>query len=89
MLGPKAESQCRACPGDVKRGLRALALPRSIRDTSPPWRLYLFVVMYGFGHGGLRPESAAATADLFPGRHLGTILGVVEAGYDFGGAFRA
>jgi MFS family permease len=61
----------------------------SIQDTSQPWRLYLFVLMYGLGYGALGPVYAAATADLFPGRHLGTILGVLEAGYGLGGAFGA
>jgi MFS family permease len=61
----------------------------SIQDTSQPWRLYLFVVMYGLGYGALGPVYAAATADLFPGKQLGTILGVLEAGYGLGGAFGA
>jgi MFS family permease len=61
----------------------------SIHDTSQPWRLYLFVIMYGLGYGALGPVYAAATADLFPGRHLGTILGVLEAGYGMGGALGA
>lgn len=61
----------------------------SIQDTSQPWRLYLFVLMYGLGYGALGPVYAAATADLFPGRQLGTILGVLEAGYGMGGAFGA
>lgn len=59
----------------------------SIEDTSQPWRVYCFVVLYGFGYGALGSIYAAATADLFPGRHLGTILGVLEAGYGLGGAF--
>ena len=66
-----------------------IMLLMSIQDTSQPWRLYLFVLMYGLGYGALGPVYAAATADLFPGRHLGTILGVLEAGYGLGGAFGA
>jgi MFS family permease len=45
--------------------------------------------MYGLGYGALGPVYAAATADLFPGKQLGTILGVLEAGYGLGGAFGA
>jgi MFS family permease len=63
-----------------------VALLMSIQDTSQPWRLYLFVLLSGLGYGALGPVYAAATADLFPGRHLGTILGVLEAGYGIGGA---
>lgn len=59
----------------------------SIADTTQPWRVYCFVVLYGLGYGALGSIYAAATADLFPGRHLGTILGVLEAGYGLGGAF--
>jgi MFS family permease len=66
-----------------------VGLLMSIQDTSQSWRLYLFVLMYGLGYGALGPVYAAATADLFPGKQLGTILGVLEAGYGLGGAFGA
>lgn len=61
----------------------------SILDTSRPWRLDLFVLLYGLGYGALGPVDAAATADLFPGKHLGTILEGLEAGYGLGRAFGA
>ncbi|MGE3536560.1 MAG: MFS transporter [Candidatus Tectimicrobiota bacterium] len=64
-----------------------VALLASIQDTGQPWRVYGFVVLYGLGYGALGPIYAAATADRFPGRSLGTILGVLEAGYGLGGAF--
>jgi MFS family permease len=66
-----------------------IMLLMSIQDTSQPWRLYLFVLTYGLGYGALGPVYAAAAADLFPGKHLGTILGVLEAGYGLGGALGA
>jgi MFS family permease len=66
-----------------------ITLLTSMQDTSHAWRLYLFVLMYGLGYGALGPVYASATADLFPGRHLGAILGVLEAGYGLGGAFGA
>lgn len=69
--------------------LIGIALLMSIEDTSQPWRLYLFVIMYGLGYGALGPVYAAATADLFPGKQLGTIFGVLEAGYGMGGAIGA
>jgi MFS family permease len=58
----------------------------SIQDTSQPWRLYGFALLYGLGHGPLGPIYAAATADLYPGRSLGAIFGVLEAAYGIGGA---
>jgi hypothetical protein len=45
--------------------------------------------MYGHGYGALGPVYAAAAAYLFPGRRLGTILEVLEAGYGLHGTFGA
>jgi MFS family permease len=61
----------------------------SIHDTTRPLWLYGFAVLYGIGHGALGPIYGAATADLFPGKYLGTILGVLEAAYGMGGALGA
>ncbi len=58
----------------------------SIQDTAQPWRLYAFALLFGIGQGSLGPIYASATADLFPGRSLGTILGCLEAAYGLGGA---
>ena len=49
------------------------------------WLLYGFVLMFGLGHGVHGSVQAAATADLFPARHLGTILGLLELGWGVGG----
>jgi MFS family permease len=66
-----------------------IMLLMSLQDTSQSWRLYLFVLMYGLGYGALGPVYAASTADIFPGKHLGAILGVLEGGYGLGGALGA
>ncbi len=66
--------------------LLGIVLLSSIQNTEHPWRVYGFVMLYGLGYGALGPVYAAATADLFPGRHLGKILGVLEVGYGVGGA---
>jgi MFS family permease len=58
----------------------------SLQDTSQPWRLYLFVLMYGLGYGALGPVCTAAAAALLPDRRLGTALGVPKAWYGLGGA---
>jgi MFS family permease len=63
-----------------------IILLMTIQDTTHAWRLYGFVLLYGIGHGALGPVYAAATADIFPGRYLGTILGFLEAAYGLGGA---
>jgi MFS family permease len=61
-------------------------LLRSLQDTSQPWRLYLFVLMYGLGYGALGPVCTAAAAALLPDRRLGMALGVPKAWYGLGGA---
>lgn len=63
-----------------------IVLLASIHNTEQSWRLYGFALLYGIGHGALGPIYNASTADLFPGRSLGTILGVLEAAYGIGGA---
>ncbi|HXG68628.1 MAG TPA: MFS transporter [Blastocatellia bacterium] len=51
-----------------------------------PAIIYAFAVFYGMGYGMALPALMAATADLFQGKHFGSILGVmILAGY-VGGA---
>jgi MFS family permease len=57
-----------------------------IRDTTAPWMLYIFVVLYGLGHGATGPVYAMATADLFPGDSLGRIFGTLSIAFGIGGA---
>ncbi len=89
LLGSLSDRVGRAMAYTVGSSLAWLGvvLLASVQDTSQPWRVYCFVVLYGLGYGALGPVYAAATADRFPGRSLGTILGVLEAGYGLGGAF--
>ena len=49
------------------------------------WWLYGYAIGFGLGYGVHGSVQAAATADLFPARHLGTILGVLELGWGVGG----
>jgi MFS family permease len=56
------------------------------RDTTSPWTLYAFVVLYGLGHGSIGPIYAAAVTDLFPGGSLGRILGTLSIAFGLGGA---
>ncbi len=60
-----------------------------IRDTSSPWMLYLFAVFFGVFQGIDRPIVMVAKADVFPGKHLGAIMGVNNLGYGLGAAFGA
>ncbi|RMF85958.1 MAG: MFS transporter [Nitrospinota bacterium] len=60
-----------------------------VQDTSAPWMLYAFVLLYGLGYGSMGPIYAATLADLFPGNSLGRILGILEIGFGLGGAVGA
>jgi MFS family permease len=57
-----------------------------VRDTASPWMVYTFAILFGLGTGSTGPIGAAVTADLFPGKSLGRILGISNVGYGLGGA---
>ena len=46
-----------------------------------------FVLLYGVGYGMAFPALMASVADLFQGKHFGSILGVLLLGGYFGAAF--
>jgi len=62
-------------------GLGCLFLARATPDLS---LLAGFTVLFGFGYMGLSPVYAATVADLFPGRHMGKILAVLDIGFGIG-----
>jgi MFS family permease len=53
----------------------------------PPalWMFYASILALGVGYGVHGAVEASATADLFHGPHLGTILGALELGWGIGG----
>ncbi len=57
-----------------------------ITGPSQSWLLWLFACFFGLTWGARGPAITAKTADLFPGRHLGTILGVITIGSGIGSA---
>ena len=58
----------------------------SLKDTSNPWVLYIFVLSFGFPMGLFSPALIAGAADLFYGKHFGTVNGIVFMGFGIGGA---
>src|SRR5438445_11473541 len=50
------------------------------------WLLWLHACFFGLTWGARGPAITAKTADLFPGRHLGAILGVITIGTGIGSA---
>jgi MFS family permease len=60
-----------------------------VRDTSAPWMLYAFAIIYGLGQGGLGPIYSSTMGDLFSGPSLGRIIATVSIEYGLGGALGA
>jgi MFS family permease len=46
----------------------------------------LFAACFGLGVGAAGPVFYSAAADLFQGRHFGSILGTITLGFSLGGA---
>lgn len=51
-----------------------------------PWLVYAAVIMFGLGGAMPLPALMAATGDIFQGKHLGAIIGVIMMGGFVGGA---
>jgi sugar phosphate permease len=64
----------------------AISLLFLIRDASHLWMPVLFAVCFGLGVGAAGPVFFSAAADLFQGRHFGSILGTITLGFSLGGA---
>jgi MFS family permease len=58
-----------------------------LQFTSTLWMLYLFALLYGFGHGGFFAVMSPMVAELFGNRHQGINLGVVLFLQAVGSAF--
>ena len=63
----------------------ALAALMSVGDTSQPWLLYIYASCFGYGSGLFIPTFFAGAADIFHGRHYGSILGILLSGVGIGG----
>jgi MFS family permease len=63
-------------------GFTCLAL---LQPPAAVWLLYGYALAYGVGQGAYGAVEAAATADLFYGPYLATILGALELGWGLGG----
>ena len=58
----------------------------AVRDTSQPWLLYVYAIVFGFGAGLSTAILFAGAADIFCGRHFGTASGILLTGMGTGGA---
>jgi len=57
------------------------------KSPSYPWMPYLYAGLFGFGMGINGPTLTAATADIFHGKHFGSINGFLLLGFGAGGIF--
>jgi MFS family permease len=69
--------------------LLGLSLVIAIRTDSPMWFVYLAAVLYSIGHSAGTPTYGAVIADVFSGRRIGLIFGLVEVSFGLGSAFGA
>lgn len=60
-----------------------------ISDAGQTWLLWVHACFFGLTWGARGPMITAKTADLFQGRHLGAILGVISIGTGIGAAVGA
>lgn len=64
-------------------GVTALML---IRDTTQPWLLYTYAILFGLGFGMSMPTIPAAATDMLQGRRAGAAIGFVWFAFAMGGA---
>jgi MFS family permease len=57
-----------------------------IGDMSHPWLLAAYALLFGIGSGSNTPLLPAIQADIFQGRHFGSIFGFTNLGFGVGGA---
>ena len=72
------------CTISVALMLFSLPILLITKDTSSPWILYIFIALYGFGGGMYAAPFTAAAADLFQGKHFGSIFGTANMGFGLG-----
>ena len=60
-----------------------------ISSADQAWLLWVHACFFGLTWGARGPMITAKTADLFQGRHLGAILGVISIGTGIGAAVGA
>ena len=60
-----------------------------ISSADQTWLLWIHACFFRLTWGARGPMITAKTADLFPGRHLGAILGVISIGTGLGAALGA
>lgn len=66
-------------------GVSGIIMLMLIRDTSHPWMLHLYSILFGLGFGMTSPCIAASATDMFQGRRVGAVIGFVWFAFAIGG----
>ena len=66
-------------------GVTGIVVLMLIRDTSQPWMLYVYPILFGLGFGMTSPTIAAAATDMFQGQRAGAVIGFVWFAFAVGG----
>jgi len=65
-------------------GVSALTCLLAVQTAADTGRVVLAVLLMGLGYGGASVLYSTSAADLFPGRHFGKVLGLLEIGFGLG-----
>jgi MFS family permease len=66
-------------------GVTGIVVLMLIQDTSQPWMLYVYPILFGLGFGMTSPTIAAAATDMFQGQRAGAVIGFVWFCFAIGG----
>ncbi|MDO8490911.1 MAG: MFS transporter [Dehalococcoidia bacterium] len=67
-------------------GISGIAVLMLMGDSSQPWILYLYSILFGLGFGMTSPCIAASATDMFQGRRAGMVIGFIWFAFALGGA---
>jgi MFS family permease len=66
-------------------GVSGIVVLMLIQDTSQPWMLYAYPILFGLGFGMTTPTIAAAATDMFQGHRAGAVIGFIWFSFAIGG----
>lgn len=67
--------------------LGGVGLLMALGPEAPPWCFIAFALLYGIGHSATGPTFGSTITDIFWGRNVATIVGLLEVTFGLGTAF--